>query len=206
MLHPALALSHEGQFAQRETVHHGDGQRTHTAVQAVFQDGAIGIVTRRIGAVEHHHLPARLSAAVHQPQHTDIIGVEAQSYILYVNHQHVEVMHDGIARPRAASVVERAYGDACGLVHRTAHVLAGIGGTAETVFGTKQRGHPYATGKQAVQRMQAVAIHSRLVAEERHAPAAEQWQIERIALAAQKQAGGGMTQPCSGWHYDGKHE
>ena len=90
---------------------------------------------------EHYHLPARLSAAVHQPQHTDIIGVEAQSYILYVNHQHVEVMHDGIARPRAASVVERAYGDACGLVHRTAHVLAGIGRATEPVLRRENHSH-----------------------------------------------------------------
>ena len=85
-------------------------------------------------------------------------------------------------------------------------MLAGIGGTAETVFGTKQRGHLHATGKQAVQRVQAVAIYSRLVAEERHAPAAEQWQIEQVALAAQKQGRVGMPQSCSGWHYDGKHE
>ena len=85
-------------------------------------------------------------------------------------------------------------------------MLSGVGGTAETVFGTKQHGHLHAAGKQAVQRVQAVAIYSRLVAEERHAPAAEQWQIERVALAAQEQGGVGMPQSCSGWHYDGKHE
>ena len=157
-----------------------------------------------IGPVQQNHLLACLSAAVHEFQHTDIIGIEAQSYILNIYHQNIKFLHDGVRGPRAATIIERTYGDTRGFINRTLHMLSCIGSTTEAVFRTKQGGYQNALGEQSVQSVHALTVYSCLVAEEGNPVSAEDGQIKTVTLASQQERGIGMLKMHFGrkscWH------
>ena len=134
-LQPSLAVDHERQLTERHAVNHGNGQRAHATLVFHIEQRAVHIHAVGVGTVEHDHLLAILGAAVHQSLHRYIIGVEAQAHVLNVAHEHVKLLHLGIVGCSTLHAVERVDVDTCLLVHRAAHLFAGIGLATESVLG-----------------------------------------------------------------------
>lgn len=94
-----------------------------------------------IGPVEHDDRTAEFGTGIHHAEHRYIIGVEPQSDVLHIDHQHVERLHRlvrgafGYCRRRATNRDSRP------LVHRVSDMLARIGRSPESVFGRKDPRH-----------------------------------------------------------------
>ena len=94
-----------------------------------------------IGPVEHDDRTAEFGAGIHHAEHRYIIGVEPQSDVLHIDHQHVERLHRLVRGAFGIAVVERPNRDSRPPVHRVSDMLARIGRSPESVFGRKDPRH-----------------------------------------------------------------
>ena len=86
---PAFAINHQGQFSQRQAVHGGYRKCSYSGLEGHIQHRSSKVKTVRIRPVQQQHQRASLSAAVHQLQHSDIVGIVPQPHILDVHYQDI---------------------------------------------------------------------------------------------------------------------
>lgn len=182
---PAFSLRHQCQFAQGEPVYDGDGECAHSALQTHVEDRPVHIVPVGVGTVENDHFPVCLCASFHELEHRHIVGVEPQSHVLNVHHEHVEPLHVLVLGAVLPPVVEAQDGKPRLLVGGTAHVRPCIRRAAETVFGSYEGGHFHAFCQKHVENVRPLAVHPRVVAEEAHLLPFQERQVEFLPLISQ---------------------
>ena len=122
-------------------MNNGNGQSTNTRLVLHVEHRTVYIAAVWVGPIQYHHRGFGFGAGVHQLQHGYIIGVEPQSHVLNVNHQHVCFLQHFNVRRSVFSVIERKNAHARFLVCGVFNMFASIGSTPETMFGGKDAHH-----------------------------------------------------------------
>ena len=137
---------------------------------------AIYIHAIGVGAVEHHHFLVVFCSSLHQVNHSNIIGVEAETYILNIYHNNIKSAHSLLARMMGFSFIERCNRYSSGWIHAAAHLLPGVGSAAKSVFGRENGGNVKTILEHNVEGV-LLAHHAGHIAEYGYALALEQRHI-----------------------------
>ena len=174
---PTLAVSHHCNLAQRHTVNNRNRSPAHTRLVAFhIEDRTINVETIGIGTIQHDHMLTLLGASLHQSEHSYIIGVETQTYVLNVDNQHVERGHILVARTCLLAIVERTNGNTRTLINRTRHVLTCVSRTTETVLGSEDTRNVEALVVHNINDM-AITNDTRMVRHYSHTLTLDQWVV-----------------------------
>ena len=113
----------------------------------------------------------------HRFDHSDVIGVEPGAHVLQVNGYHVDGVHNVGRNAALASRVEGFHRESGYFVDAAFHVLSGVGGSPESVFGRQQGHHVYAVFKHHVDGV-LVAYGSGVVGKESHPLSLKHWLVK----------------------------
>ena len=150
---PPLADGHPGDLAHRKPVQHGNRQGSDARLVLHVEHRPVDQMPVGIGPVEHDDRTAEFGAGIHHAEHRYIIGVEPQSDVLHIDHQHVERLHRLVRGAFGIAVVERPNRDSRPPVHRVSDMLARIGRSPESVFGRKDPRHIESAAVQQIDQM-----------------------------------------------------
>ena len=101
-------------------------------------------------------------ALVHEANHGDVVGIEAEPNVLNVGHDDVDAGHRGRIGYASPAAIQRNNGHTGLRVNAAGHVFTRVGLAAEAVFGREDGNDVHAVAQQQVERheVRAVRLHN----------------------------------------------